>query len=298
MASGFLNVWKPAGMTSHGAVAQVRRIAGMRQVGHAGTLDPDAVGVLPMALGAYTRLLPYADLTPKVYRAEVAVGALTHTGDAAGRIVGRSRSWPMDLKTLERTGHWLTGSIWQVPPQVSALKQGGRRHYEAVRNREVVWPEPRRIVVHALRNICLSDRGWSFEAEVGSGTYVRALVRDWGYLMGVAAHLSALTRIQVGTWTEASAVSLEDLAALGEQWTVRLESWASHLRTDGVVVLSDEEAERVRHGDMRVLGGSGWPSGGVVALTHQGALAAIVEGSPWRYRLVVEEGSHADMERR
>lgn len=289
MVSGFLNLWKPEGMTSHAAVARVRRLSGERHIGHAGTLDPDAAGVLPLALGAYTRLMGYVDLTPKVYRAAVAIGALTHTGDAAGRVVGRSRMWVPSRAQLEASARWLVGTVWQVPPQVSALKSQGRRHYQTVREEGVVWPAPRRVVVEALEDIRPTEYGWEFLATVGSGTYIRALVRDWGYLLGVAVHLSRLERHQVGSFTAHGAVRLTDLEALREHWTDRLEDWQGHVPLP-TQSMGSEAARRAAHGDRAALAELSLSQPGRVGLVHRERLVAIVEGPPWRYRVVFGEG--------
>lgn len=287
MAEGFLNVWKPAGMTSHAVVARVRRLTGVRRIGHAGTLDPDAVGILPLAVGGYTRLLPYALLLPKVYRARVAVGTVTHTGDAAGRVTARGPAWDLSVSQLRQAAAWLMGDVWQIPPQVSALQVGGRRHYEAVQENQVVWPKARRVVIGAIREIAWIDGGWQFDAEVGSGTYVRALVRDWAYLLGIAAHLAVLERRQVGAFGMDSAVALEDLEALGDRWPEQLLPWHQRLAVDRTAILEADLAARVRHGDMRVFEALGLGEGGRVALVEDGRLVAIAEGAPWRYRVVM-----------
>ncbi len=288
MNSGFLNIWKPAGLTSSQAVGRVRRILGIRQIGHAGTLDPDAVGVLPMAVGSATRLLPYVPGEPKIYEAWVEVGTSTHTGDAAGRVTARSQGWELPGGAVEEAARWLSGSVWQIPPQVSALKIGGVRQYQAVRENQTVWPAPRRVRIEPLEAIEVVEGGWRFRAEVGSGTYIRALVRDWAEILGVAAHLKKLARIQVGRWTEAGAATLEDLES---GWERHLQSWDTVL--DGVprYPLTAPEFDRVQNGDVRVLEKLPEDRLGILALTVEGRLAAIVEGPPYRYRLVFKEGT-------
>jgi len=280
-------------MTSHGAVARIRRITGIRQVGHAGTLDPDAVGVLPIAVGRYTRLLPYTQLTPKVYFARAMVGSITHTGDQAGRIVACSANYVPAEAEIARTGQWLVGDVWQVPPQVSALKTQGVRHYQAVHQNQVVWPSPRRVHIASIDAIDRKDRGWEFLSTVGPGTYIRAVVRDWGYLMGLAAHLIFLERRQVGGWVGDRTVTLEQLDQLGDHWPDALDGWEGHLNLESIDVDSQLKSS-IGHGDVRALAGLPSYPGGVKALTYQGELLAVVEGPPWHYRIVLEEGDTHD----
>lgn len=274
-------------MTSSQAVGRVRRILGIRQIGHAGTLDPDAVGVLPMAVGAATRLLPYVPGEPKIYEAWVAMATSTHTGDAAGRVTARSQRWDLSPRVLHDAAQWLSGSVWQIPPQVSALKIGGVRQYQAVRENQTVWPAPRRVRIEPLEAIELIEGGWRFRAQVGSGTYIRALVRDWAEILGVAAHLKHLARIQVGRWTQSDAVTLEDLDA---GWENYLQSWDIVLQGIPQHALTAVDFEKVQHGATGVLEQLAPEQASVMALTFEGRLAAIVAGPPYRYRVVFKEG--------
>lgn len=289
MISGFLNVWKPVGISSHDVVARIRRVTRMSRVGHGGTLDPGADGILPIALGLCTRLLPYVNFSPKVYQAEVTAGVGTHTGDAQGRTVARSSAWRWSLADLEQTARWLTGSIWQVPPQVSALKVEGRRHYDTVRHGGVVWPVPRRMEVACIDRLHITPCGWKFCATVSSGTYIRALVRDWAYLLGEVAHMSALTRIAAGPFTDEGAVSLEHLEH-DVDWTARLARWHQVLSAVPQWELSQEELSLVQHGDIRGLAGLPHIAGEVMALVRDYHLYGLAEGLPWRYRVVFEGG--------
>lgn len=273
-------------MSSHDAVARVRRLVGRSRVGHAGTLDPAASGVLPIAVGRCTRLLPYLDLVPKVYQAEVGVGTMTHTGDAQGAIVARGPVRRWSPAEIARAGQWLVGNGWQIPPQVSALKSQGRRHYDTVRQGGVVWPNPRRVAVATVDGVEPTGDGWRFRTEVGSGTYVRAMVRDWGFLLGSAVHLKSLTRTRVGTFWGEAAVELDQL---DEGWEAWLTSWDRHLGTARHVI-DAQEAVQVAHGDLKVLDRIGVVASGVLAVVFESHLMAIVEGPPWRYRVVFGEG--------
>ncbi|NMP21834.1 tRNA pseudouridine(55) synthase TruB [Sulfobacillus harzensis] len=288
MTEGFLNLFKPSGMSSHAAVSRVRRLIGIRQIGHAGTLDPDASGVLPLAVGAYTRLLPYAQLVPKVYQARVQMGTATLSGDAGGRVTRRSAVWPVGQETLQQAARWLQGNVWQIPPQVSALKTGGRRHYQMVHEQQSVWPAPRRALIGAIEAVSPLPEGWTFRAQVGSGTYIRALVRDWAEILGVAAHLAELRRDRVGVFGLSDAVTLDQLEQNPSQWQDWILPWFRVLGLSGTFFVTESDAKRVGHGDIRVLGAlpaSSQP--GIYGIQWDNHLLAVIEGPPWRYRLVL-----------
>lgn len=285
MTGAFLNVLKPAGLTSHQVVAKIRALTGIRQVGHAGTLDPDATGVLPVAVGSYTRLLEWLAVEPKWYQATLVLGVLTDTGDGAGRPVGRSGPPFPDRAALEQAGRWLTGDVWQIPPQVSALKQQGRRGYQEVRQGRAVWPTPRRIRVNSLRVVSPVESGWQIEASVSAGSYIRALVRDWGYLVGQAAHLTHLRRTRVGVFSEADGWPLSALADLGYNWVSAAARWQDCL-TLPMMEVTRQQAEAIAQGRV-----GQWPdlhaAHGDVLLTYRQRPVAVVTGPPWRYRKVL-----------
>ncbi|PSR23774.1 MAG: tRNA pseudouridine(55) synthase TruB [Sulfobacillus acidophilus] len=289
MRNGVINLWKPVGITSHDAVRQVRHVTGWTRVGHAGTLDPGAEGVLPVAVGSATRLLPYLVLTPKVYTGYVQVGTMTSTGDAQGRIVGRSRPWVPSLEQLTWAARFLEGSVWQVPPQVSALKVRGERHYAAVRRGVSVWPAPRLVRILSIAEIVAEREGWQFQASVGSGVYIRALVRDWGTLLGVATHLRELRRIRVGCFDGESSVSLHQLEQAHENWGDFVQPWHACLAMERQE-LDPMNVARVVHGDTRILAQLTPHDGRMLALEYQGRLYAIVAESGRQYRVVFEEG--------
>jgi tRNA pseudouridine55 synthase len=208
---GLLVVDKPAGMTSHDVVARVRRLAGTRRVGHAGTLDPMATGVLVLGLGPATRLLGQLSLTDKEYAATIRLGVATSTGDADGEVVGTADPTGVTDEALTATTAQLTGEIDQVPPAVSAIKVGGERAYQRARRGEDVEIPVRRVTVSAFD---LSDRrGTDLDVRVicSTGTYVRALARDLGGLLGVGGHLTALRRTRVGSCALDAAHSLDQL---------------------------------------------------------------------------------------
>lgn len=211
---GFLNLDKPAGLTSHDVVARVRRVAGRGvKVGHAGTLDPGATGVLPVALGQATRLIEYLTDTRKGYRGLVRLGTTTSTDDAEGEVLERRAVPPLADAQIEAAVAPLRGPIMQVPPMYSALHHQGRRLYDLARAGQTVTLDPRPVEVYRL------DWAWSGEQELelvvecGKGTYIRALARDLGAALGCGAHLAALTRTRVGPFTLERAIGLEPLIA-------------------------------------------------------------------------------------
>jgi tRNA pseudouridine55 synthase len=200
---GFLNINKPVGITSHDAVARVRRLVGSGvKVGHAGTLDPAASGVLPLALGYATRLIEYLAAARKGYRAVVRLGATTTTDDAEGEVLIERPVAPLDEAAIERALAPLRGTILQVPPMYSALHHQGRRLYDLARAGQTVERAPREVTIDRLE---LVDFGLESEqakividVECSKGTYIRSLARDLGEALGCGAHLGALERTFVG----------------------------------------------------------------------------------------------------
>ena len=208
---GLLVVDKPAGMTSHDVVARVRRLAGTRKVGHAGTLDPMATGVLVLGLGRATRLLGHLTLTDKAYDATIRLGVVTTTDDAEGEVVATS---PVDAVTEHDVREALAGfvgEIDQVPSSVSAVKVAGRRAYERVRAGEDVQLASRRVRIEEILVRDVRPAEVEVSVRCSSGTYIRALARDLGARLGVGGHLTALRRTAVGPYALADAHPLEQL---------------------------------------------------------------------------------------
>jgi tRNA pseudouridine55 synthase len=204
--TGMVVVDKEPGWTSHDVVARVRRIFGQRRVGHAGTLDPDATGILLVGLGRATRLLRFLTALEKTYTAEVVLGVATHTLDASGEVVG---TWDMGSVTVEdaaAAASALTGEILQVPPMVSAVKMDGQPLHRLARRGEEVERAPRPVTVHRFEVAEGPEPGvLSVEVTCSSGTYVRVLAADLGAALGGGAHLRNLRRTRVGSFTEAEA---------------------------------------------------------------------------------------------
>ncbi len=212
---GWIVLDKPLGLTSARAVAAVKRILGAQKAGHAGTLDPLATGVLPIALGEATKTMSFALGGPKAYRFTLAWGEQRTTDDAEGDVTATSAVRPARAQ-IEAALPRFTGALMQTPPAFSALKVGGARAYDLARGGAEVALKPRPVSIHALTLLALPDPGHArFEARVGSGTYIRALARDLGLALGTLAYVTELQRISVGCFTLDRAISLAELEALG-----------------------------------------------------------------------------------
>lgn len=248
--SGLLVVDKPSGMSSHAVVGRVRRLAGTRKVGHAGTLDPMATGVLVLGTNRGTRLLHYLVGADKSYTATMRLGASTTTDDADGDVVAAVDATGLDEEGIRSATRALTGCIDQVPSAVSAIKVDGKRAYARVRAGETVALEPRRVRVDALDVQRVRPSGEQVDVDVSvdcsSGTYVRALARDLGTALGVGGHLAALRRTRVGPFTLHEAHPLDDLHAPLDTELIGLGEAAARFlpyRT-----LTQDEADHVGHG--------------------------------------------------
>ena len=211
-AFGLLNVYKPAGPTSHDLVAWVRRGTGVKKVGHGGTLDPAVTGVLVLCLGPATRLSEYLLGSPKTYVARVHFGVQTNTYDAEGEIVARDPR-PISREQVEAALTGFRGPIAQVPPLYSAIKRGGRKLYELARAGQTVELEARPVTIHRLELLAWEPPVATLEVICSAGTYIRSLAHDLGQAVGVGAHLAALERTASGRFTAAEAVPWERLVA-------------------------------------------------------------------------------------
>ncbi|HEY0737588.1 MAG TPA: tRNA pseudouridine(55) synthase TruB [Herpetosiphonaceae bacterium] len=211
MIHGFLNIDKPAGMTSHDVVAKVRRLAGQKRVGHGGTLDPAATGVLPIALGEATRLVEYLVDGRKRYVAEVRLGITTTTEDAEGEIVEERPVPALNPEDLARAVQPFVGTIQQVPPMYSAIQVAGQRLYDLARQGQTIELEPRTVEIDRIEVLDWQPPIVTLDVVCGKGTYIRSLARDLGATLGCGAHLAALRRTQVGPLGIDSAVPLTTL---------------------------------------------------------------------------------------
>ena len=245
---GLVVVDKPAGWTSHDVVARLRKIYGLRRVGHAGTLDPDATGVLLVGLGRATRLLRFLTDTGKVYRGEVAFGVATDTLDAAGTETGRQAMPEVTRETLQAVLPRFLGTIAQVPPMVSAIKVEGRRLHEMARAGEVVERAPRTVRIDRIEVEDFTAGDFpraQVLVECGSGTYIRSLAADLGEAVGGCAHLAWLRRLRVGPFPLEEARTLDEIAESPDKVLLPLTEAVRHLpRVD----VDAETARGVGHG--------------------------------------------------
>jgi tRNA pseudouridine55 synthase len=206
--SGFLNVCKGAGESSHAVVARVRRAIGVRRVGHAGTLDPQAVGVLPIAIGHATRFTMASGWGMKSYWADVAFGASTTTDDATGAVIDRGDSGVVTREALLAALPGFTGKALQVPPIYSAVHVAGQRSYRRARQGERTPPQAREAQIDAIRLVAWSPPRAAIVVQCHSGTYIRSLARDLGMSLGCPAHLAALIRLRVGPFRIEESIGL------------------------------------------------------------------------------------------
>ncbi len=280
---GLLLVDKPAGVTSHDVVLAARRAFGESRIGHAGTLDPFATGLLVLLLGRATRLLPHLDGVPKEYRAIIALGRETDTDDLEGALV-RECAPPSDGRIADSIRH-LTGDLDQVPPAYSAKRIGGRRAYEAARAGESLELAAARITVFEWRDVERRDDMLHAVISCGGGTYIRALARDLGRLSESAAHLASLRRVRSGPFRVDAAASLDDLRA----GRAVLQPALAALPTIPHVVIDGDDAERVLRGIAIARAGSG-PRAALVD-ARSGALVALAEesGDRWQPRVVMQK---------
>ncbi|HEY9645295.1 MAG TPA: tRNA pseudouridine(55) synthase TruB, partial [Chroococcidiopsis sp.] len=235
IVDGFLNLNKPAGLTSHDCVAKVRRLLKLKRVGHGGTLDPAATGVLPIAVGRATRLLQYLP-EGKAYRATVRFGVRTATDDLEGEVLERSPAPGLELGAIQAVLDQFCGTLQQVPPSYSAIQVGGKRLYQLARAGAAVDVPVRTVVVDHIEVLGWRSQDYpelDLAIACGPGTYIRAIARDLGDLLGVGGTLAALTRTTSCGFHLADSFTLEELAAAVEQGRfqpIRPELGVAHLR--------------------------------------------------------------------
>jgi tRNA pseudouridine55 synthase len=279
--SGLVIVDKVGGMTSHDVVARVRRLAGTRKVGHAGTLDPMATGVLVVGVEKATRLLGYLTLTEKEYAATIRLGQTTSTDDAEGEITGTAAAEGVTIEAIDKAVGALTGEILQVPPAVSAIKVGGQRAYKLTRAGAAPELKARPVTVYEFTVTDVRPDGDLLDLDAivrcSSGTYIRALARDLGEALGTGGHLTRLRRTRVGGYRAEDARTLEQLAERFEVLPLAQAAAAAFPRRD----LTEDEAGRLAHGGRLAPSGaeSGVASGAAeptAAYAPDGTLIALV----------------------
>lgn len=274
---GVLVIDKPAGPTSHDVVNRIRRLYGLKRVGHAGTLDPPATGILLVGLGRATRVLSFLQALPKTYRAGIRFGVTTTTQDATGDVVAE-RPCAFDRAALEAGIAALTGDILQVPPMVSAVRVGGERLYKAARRGEEVERPARPVTVYAFSVESFDPVRWEATAVVrcSSGTYVRTLAADLGEALGCGAHLTSLRRESIGSLGDGVALRVLEEADAGAREAMVL-PLADALRDLPSVRINGEALAGVTHG--RALPEIAAPEAGegdpVVVADDAGAVVAV-----------------------
>jgi tRNA pseudouridine55 synthase len=278
---GIVLVDKPAGITSHDAVTMVRRVLGTRKVGHAGTLDPMATGLLVIGVGRATRLLRFLGDLPKTYEGTLRLGVETTTLDAEGQIVRESPVHASD-DDVRRAARALVGESLQRPPAYSAVKVGGRKLYEAARRGEKLEAAPRPIVVDVFDVTGMHEHDVDFVTVVSGGTYVRVLVADVGAALGCGAHLTRLRRTAIGDLGVNEATEPDKPGS-----PLPVERAVAHLPR---VVLNDDEARAARNGSVLAPAGIDGPYG---VFDEEGALVAVYrdEGAKARPEMVLASAS-------
>ena len=268
--NGWIVLDKGVGMTSTHAVALVKRGLSARKAGHAGTLDPLASGILPIALGEATKTVPFIMDGRKSYVFTVAWGAETNTDDAEGEVVARTDRLPSPAE-IEALLPRFTGSIQQVPPRFSAIKIQGERAYDLARDGEVVELQPRVVEIDRLALVRHEGNRSVIEADCGKGTYVRAIARDLGRALGCLGHIAALRRTRVGPFSDADAVTVDHVAT--DPAALRpVETALSDIPS---VAVSRDMAGRLMRGQSIILRGRDAPMEGQAYATLGGVLVAV-----------------------
>jgi tRNA pseudouridine55 synthase len=286
---GFLNIDKPAGLTSHDVVARVRRAARQKRVGHAGTLDPAATGVLVVALGGATRLIEYVqDATTKRYQATARLGTITSTDDSEGEVVGTQPVPQLDVAEIEQALGRFRGEIQQVPPMYAALHHEGRRLHELARAGVVVERPARPVTIERLELVEWATPDLSLDVMCSKGTYIRSLARDLGEALGCGAHLHALRRTAVGSFRVEEATPLALIQEQPEIIMSILHPPEAAVASWPVARLDESQTQKLRNGQPIALVGVA----GDRARAHapDGSLLALLarSGDLWQPRKVFD----------
>ncbi len=268
--NGWIILDKGVGMTSTHAVAAVKRALSAKKAGHAGTLDPLASGILPIALGEATKTVPFVMDGRKSYVFTVTWGVETNTDDAEGEVVERTDKVP-ERADIEALLPRFTGSIEQVPPRFSAIKIQGERAYDLARDGEVVELQARTVEIDRLAVVGHAGDHTVLEADCGKGTYVRAIARDLGRALGCLGHISALRRTRVGPFSEADAVVVDEVGATPEA----LRPVETALNEIPSIAVSRDMATRLMRGQSIILRGREAPLSGKIYATCGGVLVAV-----------------------
>ena len=283
---GFLNIDKPPGLVSFAVVQRIRRATGVRRVGHAGTLDPMATGVLPIAVGAATKLIDELVGTHKRYRGVITLGVETDTYDADGEVVARADASSLSWRDVEAVLEPIRGEVLQRPPSYSAIKRDGEPAYRAARRGTPHELEPRLVTVYSLALVDFTNPRLTIEVECGKGFYVRSLAHDIGATLGVGGHLSAPRRTAVGPSTVEDAVPLDRAVQRLEQGDVETLLHAPDAVLAGwpAVIVGPRSLAALQHGldlrpEPRALRRAGREGERARCYGPDGRLAALLEGS-------------------
>lgn len=281
--NGILNINKPAGWTSHDVVAWVRRLLTIKRVGHAGTLDPLATGVLLVCVGQATRVAEYLMSSPKSYRAKVQLGVVTDTYDIDGHVLGTARVPDLAAEDLKLALAQFVGSIQQAPPAFSAIKQHGVPLHRLARRGQAVQPAPRSITIHHVQLLDWQPPFLEITVDCDPGTYIRSLAHDLGQVLGCGAALAALVRTRSGAFTLDDALAPETLAGAAAAGLIarHLHPLQAALGRLTPVAVSDAEVEALRRGQAIACPGLP-PTGTGYALAATGDVAAILAYDPSR----------------
>jgi len=274
---GIVNVMKPAGMTSHDVVARLRRVYHTKKVGHTGTLDPDAVGVLPVCVGQATRLVEYFTEKDKTYKVIMQFGTETNTQDASGEVTVTTELPSLSKAEFVALTEQFIGEIQQIPPMYSAIKKDGQPLYKLARQGVEVEVEPRPVVIHGIKVLMYNKESAMLEVHCGKGTYIRTLCQDLGRACGSSAHMTYLMRLSSGMFTIADAVPLARLeqSDTPEQFLQDMNTCLGEMPS--VVAVDAKMTERIVNGlSQKARGAELLPEGTVCrAVTEQGTLLAI-----------------------
>jgi tRNA pseudouridine55 synthase len=277
MTSGILLIDKPAGVTSFEVVRRARRALGIKKIGHLGTLDPLATGLLPLCLNEATKLVPYLMPEPKVYRARVRLGVTTTTQDAAGEVLATSDALPAP-EEIYRAAAGFVGELTQVPPIYSARHYQGERAYRRARRGQAVELAPQTVTVYELTVEEVALPEFTITVKCSQGTYVRTLAQDLGDVLGCGAHLAALRRLAVGAWRVEAALPLAALDELTpqalRQRLIPLPACLPGLRP---VAVAAAEARRLRQGQLLLYPADDLRDGEQVRVLNDAELVAVAQ---------------------
>lgn len=245
MPIGILNLLKPPGMTSHDAVSFIRRTYGLKRVGHAGTLDPAAAGVLPVFLGQATRFIEYSTDTDKSYRVELTFGYQTDTGDDTGRVINTCSGNMPEQEKIYTALQSFVGTIDQLPPMYSAIKIQGKKLYELARDGITVERQPRAVTIYNITVVKFTQNGILFDVTCSKGTYIRSLCMDIGEKLGCPAVMSFLVRTRVGRFLLSDAKTIEEVTTNRDNVLLPPDKALEHLPA---IILPPDKTQAFQHG--------------------------------------------------